>query len=189
MSDHILRGRRAALEEAFFAAENERLRQKLRESDLSEGRKAMLAEASGIQDEKVLERLVDLEIGADTLAALRLVPLIMVAWADGSVSDQERVAVLRGAETQGIAAGTPAHLMLETWLKTAPPPAMATAWGEYMRAVVAPLDLTTRRAIETSLLEKARAVAEAAGGFMGFGNRVSLSEQNVLGELQRTFHP
>jgi len=189
MSDHILKGRRAGLEEAFFAAENERLRQQLREADASSGRKAMLATASGIHDENVLARLVELEIGVDTLAALRLVPLILVAWADGTVSDQERLAVLRGAEAQGIAAGTPAHGMLESWLKTAPGAAMTTAWKDYVQALTTPLDPAARHAMATSMLEQARTVAQAAGGFMGFGSRISLSEQTVLGELQRAFHP
>lgn len=189
MSDHILQGRRAGLEEAFFAAENERLRQKLRDADAGDGRRAMLATASGIQDEAVLDRLMQLDIGADTLAALRLVPLVLVAWADGNISDQERVAVLRGAEGQGIAAGTPAHGMLESWLKTRPGTAMTTAWKDYIQAVVGPMDLAGRQAMEAGVLDKARAVAEAAGGFMGLGSRVSLAEQTVLGELQRAFHP
>lgn len=43
-----------------------------------------------------------------------------------------------------------------------------------------------KRALSHDLLGRARAVAEAAGGFLGLG-KISSSEQAVLTELERAF--
>jgi hypothetical protein len=45
----------------------------------------------------VPDRLAALNLGGDTLAALFLAPLVMVAWADGGIDDKERGAVLAGS--------------------------------------------------------------------------------------------
>ena len=123
MSDphRILDDRREALEEAFFRKENERLRERLRRERERESTRKALASEMGIEDEALLDRLVDLGIRVDTIEALVLVPLAMVAWADGRMEARERAAVLRGAEASGIAAGSPAHLLLDTWTVQQPP--------------------------------------------------------------------
>ena len=103
MSDEF-RDRRNKLEEAFFAKENEKLRQRLREADEAKSRKEALAAASGITDDAVLERLAALGLGGGALAALSLVPLVMVAWAEGNIDDKERSALLSAAAEMGVGA-------------------------------------------------------------------------------------
>ena len=97
MSDNPLAARGLALEDLFFAREEAASRrgdgalldaQRLRET---------FAEASGITDDALLRRLGDLGIGPDTLAALMLVPVVAVAWADGETDDEERGSVLSAA--------------------------------------------------------------------------------------------
>ena len=46
---------------------------------------------------------------------------------------------------------------------------------------------SARGALKEDLLGRARAVAEAAGGLLGFGNKVSKSEQAVLDDLEEAF--
>ncbi len=75
------RGR--VLEEEFFHKENQRLLKQLRQMKKMEESKEALAETSGISDDAILQSLLELHIDAQTLAALALVPLIVVAWADG----------------------------------------------------------------------------------------------------------
>jgi uncharacterized membrane protein YebE (DUF533 family) len=65
-------------------------------------RKEALAAASGITDDAVLDRLAAFNLGADTLAALSVAPLVVVAWADGGIDDKERSAVLAGAAEAGL---------------------------------------------------------------------------------------
>jgi DnaJ-domain-containing protein 1 len=102
MNQEFLSERRKALEEAFFANQNKTLLQRLRETDAARQKKAALAAASGISDDNVLEKLVALNIGSDTLTALSLVPIVKMAWADGAIDDKERKAALSAAAEIGL---------------------------------------------------------------------------------------
>ena len=56
-------------------------REKLREQ---------LASATGFQDPELIDHLVDRGFEPTTLTALALVPMVFVAWADGTVTPSER---------------------------------------------------------------------------------------------------
>ena len=98
--------RRRALEDAFFAEQDRKLRDKLVAADPTAARRTALTETSGITDPQVLDRLMALDIGPETLAALSLVPLVLVAWADGTIDDKERTAVLKAAAEGHVALGS-----------------------------------------------------------------------------------
>lgn len=187
MSDEFLGDRRSALEEAFFAKRNEELRQKLRQMDEVRQKKAALAAASGITDDAVLETLGALNIGSDTLTALSLVPLIAVAWADGSIDDKERGAVLSAAAATGIGQQDVSHRMLDQWLARRPGPELLGSWRSYIGALSSAMSPDERRALQRELLDRARSVAEAAGGFLGVGRKVSAPEEAVLQDLAQAF--
>lgn len=189
MSDRFLDDRRAGLEEAFFARQNEELRRRLAESGVQADRHQALSAASHIQDAAVLDRLLAMGVSAETLSALTLVPLVLVAWADGDLSDLEREAVMEAAAKEGIHADAPGHKMLEGWLRQKPGPQLAAAWKEYVRALTQPLDLEARRELEVHVMDKARQVADAAGGFLGLTSRISVAERELLSELSAAFHP
>jgi hypothetical protein len=61
------------------------------------------------------------------------------------------------------------------------------AWQAYIAGLCAQLSATERENLRTSLLGQARAVAEAAGGFLGFGSKVSQAEEAMLQTLDRAF--
>jgi hypothetical protein len=187
MGEEFRGDRQRALEEAFFAKEDAKLRQRLREVDEARSRKAALAAASGITDAAVLDKLAALGMTGETLAALALVPLALVAWADGGIDDREREAVLAAAAEAGLGRQEVGHRLLESWLRQPPPPDLLTAWTDYTRAVSAALDDGARRALKADLLGRARRVAEAAGGFLGLGRKVSAAEEAVLERLARAF--
>ncbi len=187
MSDEFLGDRKKALEESFFAKENARLLQRLREDQAKKAAKQGLVETSGIADSEVLDKLVELDIGPDTWAALSLAPLVEVAWANGKVEDKERKAVLSAAEANGIAVGSPSHELLESWLRNRPDGRLLTAWGETIVAMSAKLDDADRERLKQEILGRARAVAEAAGGFLGITNKVSPEEGVVLKQLEKSF--
>lgn len=187
MSGDALSDRGRALEEAFFAKQNEALRQRLRDTGDAAAKRQAFAAASGITDDAMLDRLVGLGIGADTLAALSLVPLVLVAWADGSIDAKERGAVLSGAEAAGINKAHPSHALLEGWLARRPPAELSTTWKDYIGAVSATMDGTARDALRRNLLGRARSVAETTGGVLGFGQRVSATEEAVLRDLGAAF--
>src|SRR5918995_1141236 len=86
----ILRDRGRSLEDEFFRREDARLKEKLRETAEREGAREALARAAGIKNPEIVERLIGLNIRPETVTALSLVPLVEVAWADGSLDDNER---------------------------------------------------------------------------------------------------
>jgi hypothetical protein len=179
--------RRRALEEAFFADHNEKLRQRLAEADRVSSRKAALSAASGITDEAVLARIMALDIGPEALAALSLIPLLLVAWADGTLDEEERAAILKAAEDGRVGREGPAHDLLAGWLQRPPPAALFETWSGYIGAVTARLDLPQREELRTHLLGTVRAVAEASGGFLGLGRKVSSAEAAMLTRLEAAF--
>jgi hypothetical protein len=183
----VLGDRRKALEDEFFRKENERLAAQLRLKRMTEEAKAEMSRMSGIHDQSVLDRLVEMGIGGETLAAMTLVPLVEVAWADGKMDAKERDAILKGAEEQGIEPATPAHEMLEDWLDNRPPPRLLAAWREYVGALCDEMLPEQRKALKHDVLARARAVAEAAGGFLGLGSRVSREEEQVYRVLETAF--
>jgi tellurite resistance protein len=187
MSDRLMDDRRRALEEAFFTRHNEALVRQLRETEAQKTARGALAAASGIKDDAVLDRLEKLGIGAEALAALTLAPLVLVAWADGSLSAEERSAVLAGAHKAGVEPGGVGHQLVEKWLADKPSPALAEAWKGYTAALTSGLDAAQRHALRDALLGQARAVADAAGGFLGLGGRVSPAERQVMHELAAAF--
>lgn len=187
MSDEFLGGRRKALEESFFAKENEKLRRALREQETAKARKEALAAASGISDDTVLETLIGLDIAADTVAALALVPLVEVAWADGSIDDKERKAILVAAEQTGLEKDSASHELLQSWLARRPDQDVRTAWKDYVSAICDTLGPEPQQQLKQQVLGRARKVAEAAGGVLGLGSKISKTEQAVLDELEQAF--
>src|SRR5262245_66606265 len=91
-----------SLEDAFFAKENARLLDQLRAKAKRDERRKALREVIQIQDEGLVDHLLDLGIGPETVLAVTLIPLAMVAWADGSIEPKEREAIQRAAAEKGI---------------------------------------------------------------------------------------
>ncbi len=184
MNDQILGDRGKALEDIFFAKESEKLRKALQEKEETKNRKEALSAASGISDDAVLEQLVALDIRSETLAALSLVPLVEVAWADGTMDDSERSAILSAAEDSGLSGESAA--LLDGWLTTQPDSQVLSAWKDYVSALTRTMDAAAKDNLKQELLSRARSVAEAAGGFLGIGS-ISSEEEEKLQELARAF--
>jgi len=177
----------AALEESFFQVKNTELLDAFRQRLAQQQRKEQLASASGIHDDAVLDRLVASDIRPETLAALTLVPLIEVAWADGRVQSKEHAAVLEAAEQAGIRRNDEAFGLLDAWLAEKPGPDLLETWKQYVAALCESLERDAVERLKHGLLDRARRVAEATGGLLGFGRRVSPEEQAVLEGLERVF--
>jgi hypothetical protein len=187
MGEEFLGERRKALEDEFFSKQDQKIRARLRERLESQAHREALARASGISDAGVLDRLVELGLGGDTVAALALVPLVDVAWADGHMDEREHRAVRVAARERGIDDASPAGLLLEGWLSTRPPERLREAWVGYVRALCEKLAPGERERLRDEVLGRARAVAEAAGGFLGLGARISQAERDELARLEAAF--
>ncbi len=187
MSDEALGDRRKALEESFFARENAKLLEKMKVEKSAGAAREALAKISGIESDEVLEKLSALGIGADTWAAVSIAPLVEVAWSDGRIDDAERRAVLSAAEANGISAGSPGYTLLENWLNQRPDGRLLEVWETFIVGLCAELNATERDALKDQVIGRARSVAEAAGGFLGLGKKISPEEEVVLGVLSKAF--
>jgi hypothetical protein len=182
----ILRDRGRSLEDEFFHREDQRLRARLKELHAAETAREALSRASGITNPTVLQTLMELGIRAETVAALSLVPLVEVAWADGTLDAKERREVVDKA---GVAPGSAESTLLEAWLDRRPEPRLLTAWTHLVQGMCEHLDADGIARLKTSLLERARAVAAASGGVFGVGSKVSRAEADMLGTLEAAFAP
>ena len=135
---------------------------------------------------KLVEGLTRLGIGADTLAALTLIPLVQVAWADGHMDEREKRAILAAAESSGIDPESPSFGLLRVWLERPPDPGLDELWRSYIEAVSGALSVEARLRLRSAILGRARDVATAAGGVMGLG-AISRSEEQVLSRLEAAF--
>jgi hypothetical protein len=173
------------LEEAFFAEENRRLLDRLREKQERDARRSALRDVLPKADTPFLDHLLDLGCGPETILAVTFLPLAMVAWADGNVDQREREAILRAAEERGVKPGTPARQVLESWLVDKPGPGLLGTWKQYVTSLGTDLSAEERRVVRERMLDLARGVAEAAGGFLGVA-RISAAERAALDEIERT---
>jgi hypothetical protein len=184
--DKVLDDRRAALEDEFFHKENQKKLEALRQQLSATETKEELKKASGMSDEAVLDKLVELGLRGPTVAALSLVPLIAVAWADGELQENERESILQAANAKGMSAGTPGHEILTSWLAEKPDESLFEAWEGYMKALLSQLNDEQVRILKNQIVGFARVIAESAGGFLGFA-KVSGSEEKALQRVEKAF--
>lgn len=180
----ILRDRGRSLEDEFFRREDKRLMERLHELKTAEATREALGKASGITKPAVLDKLMELGIRAETIAALSIVPLIEVAWADGALDAKERRAIV---ERVGVARDSTAGALLEAWLDRRPDPKLLDAWTHLVQAMSEQLGPAEAARLKTGLLERARAVAGATGGVLGIGSKISAPEAAMLAKLEAAF--
>jgi len=187
VSEVTLEERGRALENQFYEKENAEKLAAMKGKLDTQKSKDELRKASGMTDEAVLEKLVGLGLRANTIAALSLVPLIQVAWADGAIQDNERTAILQGAHGKGLEKGTDGYELLQAWLSKRPSDALYDAWEAYIKALASQLNDEQNRLLKNQIVGFAKMVAASAGGFLGIG-RVSASEEKVLARIESAFH-
>ncbi len=187
MSNRTINPDALRMEESFFADENAKLLKRLREESKDKERRDALRAVLRIDDEAVIDALVELDLYPETVVAFSLVPLIMVAWADWEIQAREREAVMKAAFDRGIVEGSTTCELLENWLLRKPEPEILETWKHYVGAIVDTMDANNRSLLRDGVLAQAKAVAEAAGGFLGFGSKISDAEQKVLDDLASAF--
>lgn len=178
----FLKDRRRALEEEFFARYNRKLIDELRQKQKREA----LSSVSGINDQAVLDRILALDIDHETFAALTLIPLVEVAWADGKMDAKERTATLRAAGEVGIDTDSPAYALLDSLLESRPSLELMRTWKAYVHELCSDMPPNERDELKENVLGRARAVAEAAGGFLG-SSKIADAERAILEELEEAF--
>ena len=181
------RSQQSILIDAVFYNREKHLVEAFRERLDQLERRQQLKHVSDIRDEAVLDRLLGLGITAESLAALGLVPLVLVAWADGEVAAQERDRIVAMAQAAGIDPHNGRHPLLEHWLKRRPAPEIVAAWRDYVRQLRETMAAEDLETLRREIVDRAGEVARASGGLLGFGETVSPAERAVLAEVEQAF--
>lgn len=186
MSRDTLKDRGQALEEEFFHRLQEQQLGALRAELDRKATREELRASCGIADEAVLDQLVGLGVSGATMAALSMIPLVTVAWADGDVHARERDAVLKAAHERGVDEKSAAHSLLAGWLSRRPSSQLFDVWAAYSRALAATLVPTQRSQLREQIVGMAREVAQSAGGFLGVG-KIGKEEEAALASIEAVF--
>ena len=179
----LLEERRKALEELFFQKQNAKNLERLREQKRAKEAKQALGDVSGITNDELLQALLDAGLSAETLAAVSLIPLVVVAWADGEVQANEQTTIMKAAEEAGIHSGTEPHALLSDWLTQQPTEDLMSTWKVYMMELLETLSDAQRKVFAEKLIARSTAVAQAAGGFLGIA-AIDGNEKRVLAEIR-----
>lgn len=190
MADKELFGdRRRSQEEEYFRRQEKELIEKLQQRGREEATRRRMAEGTGVADEEILRDLQALGYTPETVMLLHLVPLLQMAWAEGSVSDSERDLIVEAARARGINKDSPADQQLTEWLTSRPSDDLFERTLRAIGAILQARPAEERDASQRDLLSRLTAIASASGGILGFG-KVSSQEQQVLArvseEMERT---
>ncbi|MGB7329230.1 MAG: hypothetical protein WBD31_30390 [Rubripirellula sp.] len=167
----------------FFVELEQQIVKRLHDEATSEQGRVELLRSTGIHGTELLDEFGKLGITADGVVALRLLPLVLVAWADGNVSKEEHKAVMDAALKMGIVESTTAWILLDQWLAKRPRGVSVDAWRRYIHDVMAQMSTAAQsRLIDLTCLQMTQ-VAKATGGVLGFGS-VSKKEQEVIHEVK-----
>lgn len=171
--------------DSMFVRENDELLEQLRERMAQEEERDQLAQATGIEDEQLLQQLLDLGITAHSIAALTIYPLVVVAYADGVLNIEERDLILKTAHEWNMKPGDAGYEVLKVWLEDGPSKQGFEIWQKYMSAVMAHMTPAQRSELKNSIMTRSRAVAESVGDVLGrFGNRTSTQEKARLAQIE-----
>ena len=188
MKPELTEKRRQTLEDMFFHEQDRRIIAQRAKLQQLKQTKANLAKVSGIHDDALLEKLIELEIGPETLTTLIGIPLIEVAWADGAMDDKERKKLFEYAEKAGLRQKGLDPKIMSAWLQKKPDPALLAAWKHYIQTLCKELGAHERKALKDEVMADARSVAEAAGGVLGLA-KISAEEKAMLKAIEEAFRP
>ena len=68
-----------------------------------------------------------------------------------------------------------------------PAPELRKVWEDYVTALCRATTPEIAKLIRDEVMGRARAVAQASGGFLGLGNKISRAEKKLMAELEQVF--
>jgi hypothetical protein len=167
-------------EDAYFLRREQELLQEARLQAAREAGIRALMGATGIADAPLVGELADAGFDPDTCRLLWFVPLLEVAWSDGSVLAPEREQIFAIAAQQGIRPGGLAYDRLTEWLDLRPSDAFFQLCLRAVQAMLRDRPQAEAQALRRDLVAYGVRVAEASGGFLGFGSKISSAEEQML---------
>jgi hypothetical protein len=175
--------RKTGLEEEYFRKKEQELLEQIRRRAALQAEREELAEATGIADEEILATLREMGYTRETVELLHLVPLVQVAWASGSVTPRERELVLRLSEWRGVRMDSPAWEQLNNWLDERPSDDFFLKTLRIIRHLLDSQTMKEQVTGRTGLISFCIRIANASGGFLGIGSKISEGEQAALEQI------
>lgn len=168
-------------EETYFKQleieQRRKLREKLEASAHELAEKHAIAQSLATADLGLAERIKALGFSGATAQVFDLLPLVHVAWADGTVQKGERAAILKVLEVRGVPQGSEGFELLESLLEERP-------GDEYMSESLAVLkELVGQGGAKPDVVALCEQVASSAGGFLGIVGKVSDEERKLIDEI------
>lgn len=181
-----LKKRGRALEEKFFAEQDAKAVSELQVKLQSQELAASLSQHTGIENAELLLKLVEQGVSVSTLIVIRMIPLVLMSWASGRVEENEREVLMNHLHSKGIDADSPVRTLVLGWLSKKPESSLETVWTEFMTSYLPKLDASERNQFQKEVLSLATDIAEADGGFLGFGS-ISPEERKLKKRLEAIF--
>lgn len=179
MSDDALSRRGRALEDEYFWKKDRALIEKLRQAGAAERARHDMGARIGSDDPEMLQELQALGFTPDTVILLPLVPVVQMAWADGSVAAAESGLIVKLARSRGITEGSAADRLLSEWLTRQPGPQVLASAMRLIRGVLAAQPADHPDLTADDLVRYCESIAEASGGIFGI-HRISADERALL---------
>ena len=179
MPDDALSRRGHALEEEYFRRKDRELIEKLRQAAAAARARNDMAARIGSDDPEMLQELQALGFTPDTVILLPLVPVIQMAWADGSVAPAETALIVKLARSRGITEGSAADGVLSEWLTRPPDPQVVASATRLIRGMLAAQPPDHPDLTADDLVRYCESIAEASGGIFGI-HRISAEERALL---------
>jgi len=129
-------------------------------------------------DERLHEDLRRLGLEAGHAPLVALIPLVEVAWSDGSVAEAERERILEAAASHALVDEAGRELLSE-WLTTRPSGFFLDTGRRALRELVRRGDAPVG---SQGIVALCYAVAASAGGLFGFGS-ISSTEREAIGRI------
>ncbi|HAR64457.1 MAG: hypothetical protein DKM50_00825 [Candidatus Margulisiibacteriota bacterium] len=174
------------LEDLFFYDQDQKLIENLKLMEKMKETKETLSQVSGITDDAILERLVQLDIHPQVMASVSIIPLVAVAWADGVVDEKEKKSVLECADNDIFRKNQIDRDLIDSWLTHKPPKKLIDAWISYVHGLCKELDDAQLKYLKEQIMGHCDKIARVSGGFLGIG-KISGEESAMIMRLGKAF--
>jgi hypothetical protein len=183
MNDDALADRRRATEDDYFRKRDNQLIEEARQRAERDAARQRMSERVGTADDALLRNLEALGLSEETVPLIHVLPLVHMAWSEGTVSPSVPQHIIEAAREHGIEESSEADRYLSDWLRNKPPVALFDAALLAIRTVLEQTTATERDRYTQKLLERCTVIAAASGGMLGFG-KISSSEREVLDHIR-----
>ena len=177
-----LHDRGSALENHFFAELDAKLLAELKSSQDAENAVAEFSRISGIKDTAILTAVHKLGVTPQAFAAMRVFPLVAVAWSDGVLEEAERSTINTLTSTH-FPKQSPAGQLLEQWLTNMPTSEAISTWESYAKALVAALPASEAAELKKALVNEIHTIATSSGGLLGWA-AISQGESKIMKRIE-----